>query len=32
MKTLHLPIRMTLAAGLVLAGFALGARPAYAQG
>ena len=32
MKALHLPVRMALAAGVVLAGFALGARPAYAQG
>ena len=32
MKTLQLPIRFALATALVLAGFALGARPTYAQG
>jgi hypothetical protein len=32
MKAHRLPVRMALAAGMVLAGFALGPRPAYAQG
>ena len=32
MKSLRWFLRTALAAGLVLAGFALGARPTYAQG